>query len=124
MMANLFLLILISVFLSAVGQVILKIGVEDVGLARLSANESLSNAIIAALINPWVLLGLLTYGSAAVVWLFVLARSDVTFAYPFLGLAFVITIGLGIVVLDEHVTLLRTVGTLLVVAGLALVARS
>jgi len=123
-MATLILLILTSVILSAVGQVILKIGVEDVGLAGLSASESLLNTIFAALLNPWVLLGLLTYGSAAVVWLFVLARSDVTFAYPFLGLAFVLTIGLGIIVLDEQVTLLRTAGTLLVVAGLALVARS
>jgi len=123
-MATLILLILTSVILSAVGQVILKIGVEDVGLANLSANESLLDTIFAALLNPWVLLGLLTYGSAAIVWLFVLARSDVTFAYPFLGLAFVLTIGLGIIVLDEQVTMLRTTGTLLVVAGLALVARS
>ena len=123
-MVMLILLILTSVILSAVGQVILKIGVEDVGLASLSANNSLYSSIVAALLNPWVLLGLFTYGSAAIVWLFVLSKADVTFAYPFLGLAFVITMALGMVVLGEQVTMLRIVGTLLVVGGLTLVAMS
>ena len=123
-MTTLILLILSSVVLSAVGQVILKVGVEKVDLAGLTESVSVVSAALTALLNPWVALGLVTYGSAAVVWLFVLSRADVSFAYPFLGLAFVMTTALGVVFLGEHVSALRMIGTALVIGGLVLVAMS
>ena len=55
--------------------------------------------------------------------LLVLRRLDVTFVYPFVGLGFILTMFLGAWLLSEPVTGTRIVGTLLVVAGVALIAR-
>jgi len=73
--------------------------------------------------SPYVMGGLALYGFGAIVWLFVLARLDVTTAYPFVGLGFILTMILGALFLGEVLTPSKVVGTLLVTAGVVLVAR-
>lgn len=125
MTIKILLLILFSVTLSAAAQIALKFGVSKTEAIRPAAESlSLLSSLLAYGSNGYVLLGLLTYGVGAVVWLLVLARLDVTQAYPFVGLGFVVTMILGVVLLHESVTLPRVVGTLLVVLGVSLVARS
>jgi multidrug transporter EmrE-like cation transporter len=73
--------------------------------------------------NPWVWLGFALYGCGALLWLGVLAKIDVSQAYPFVGLGFLLTSLFGITVLGETFSLTRGLGTLLVLAGVILVAR-
>jgi drug/metabolite transporter (DMT)-like permease len=114
-------LIVTSVFMSACAQILLKLGVvtrpeaQDVGLL---------SRTIGMLLNPWVLGGLGLYSLGAIVWLFVLSRVDVTYAYPFMGLGFIATMALGVTVLGEQVNTGRLLGTLIVVIGIVCVARS
>jgi len=125
MTPKILLLILFSVTLSAVAQIALKFGVSKVEAMRPAADPmGLLSTLLAYGGNGYVLLGLLTYGVGAVVWLLVLARLDVSQAYPYVGLGFIVTMILGILLLQESVTLPRVIGTLLVVAGVSLVARS
>jgi multidrug transporter EmrE-like cation transporter len=57
-----------------------------------------------------------------VVWLFVLARVDVSVAYAFVALGFFLTMTLGVLLLGEALTLAKVAGILLVVFGVWLVA--
>lgn len=59
-----------------------------------------------------------------VVWLAVLAKVEVTMAYPFVGLGFLVTLALGVLLLGETMSLTRVIGTLLVVLGVVLTAQS
>ncbi|MBF5095572.1 EamA family transporter [Azospirillum sp. INR13] len=59
-----------------------------------------------------------------VVWLAVLAKVEVTMAYPFVGLGFLVTLALGVLLLGESMSLTRLIGTLLVVLGVVLTAQS
>ena len=52
-----------------------------------------------------------------------LSRVEISFAYPFLGLSFVLITLWGHFVLGEAVTVWRVSGVLLICAGVALVAR-
>lgn len=118
-----FLLILVSVAMSAMAQVLLKTGVSqgDVHLSLEHQAWTASAWLVAT--NPWVLGGLLLYFLSAAVWLLVLARVELSFAYPFVGLGFILTMFLGWWLMGDNVGFLRVVGTLLIAAGVVLIAR-
>lgn len=116
------LLIVVSVLMSAVAQIVLKAGMSAPTVTSALAGESRVMALVTALTNPIVLAGLTIYFLSAVVWLLVLARVDVSFAYPFVGLGFVVTMLLGWLVHGEILTLGRVAGTLLIGLGVVLIA--
>jgi len=58
-----------------------------------------------------------------VFWLGVLAKIDVSIAYPFVGLGFILTALFGVFLLGEAFTVIRFVGTCLVVLGIILVTQ-
>jgi drug/metabolite transporter (DMT)-like permease len=72
--------------------------------------------------NLHIVLGLGMYVAGAGLWLLVLSRADISLAYPFVGLGFVLTMLLGWLFLGEQVGLTRVIGTFLVVAGVYLIA--
>ncbi len=114
-------LILLSVGLSAIAQMLLKIGVDRSGAA--SQGESASG-LFTMLMSPMVIGGLGLYGIGAMVWLFVLGKAPLSLAYPFVGIGFILTAALGMFVLDEGMSTGRIAGTLLIALGCVLVARS
>jgi multidrug transporter EmrE-like cation transporter len=56
-------------------------------------------------------------------WLGVLARVEVSLAYPFVGLGSILTSLLGIFVLGESFSVIELVGICLVVLGIVLVTQ-
>lgn len=118
-------LILASVSLSALAQITLKHGVTvGGGLAAAGQDGGVLGALLALLGNGYVMLGLVMYAASAVVWLLVLARLDVSVAYPFVGLGFVLTMLFGYLFFGEPVGLARIAGTMLVVAGVVIISRT
>ncbi len=114
-------LILVSVTLSAIAQLLFKLGVSSVAETR---GLSIAGKLLVTLISPAVFAGLTIYGIGTVVWLAALARTPLSQAYPFVGLGFLLTAVFGHVFLSEEFGMLRIVGTIFVVAGIALIARS
>jgi drug/metabolite transporter (DMT)-like permease len=119
-------LILVSVTLSAVAQLTLKHGINQVtahGAHPLSLKDPAGTASrIVSDIGIW--LGLLTFGVSAVVWLVVLSRASLSFAYPFASLTYVIILVFDRYVLGQQITAPRYAGVALIVAGIVLVSRT
>lgn len=115
------LLILSSVGLSVLAQVALKYGMSQPYIQMALGQGGLTAAWL-VITNMYVFLGLFMYGCGAMLWLLVLARLDVSMAYPFVGLGFIFTMLLGFFVLGEAVSVMRVVGTLLITAGVVLVS--
>jgi drug/metabolite transporter (DMT)-like permease len=115
-------LILLSVSMSAFAQILLKTGLPSG--TRILTDSGIIPAVARVLINPWIAGGLGLYFLGAIVWLFVLARSEVSYAYPFVSFGFILTMLLGAGLLGEQVGLSRAFGTVLIVAGIICVARS
>jgi multidrug transporter EmrE-like cation transporter len=114
-------LILISVGLSALAQISFKFGISaawshPVGAGGVAAE--LTNSIF----TPGVLLGLGLYGLGTLLWLTALSRVDVSQAYPFVGLGFVLTAILGYMCFGEPLTAERIAGIFVVIGGVWLVA--
>jgi len=113
-----------AVALAAGGQLSLKTGMSQVGrIGEESFNQVIS--IIGRVIStPMVWIGLVLYGLAAVLWLIVLSRENLSFAYPIFGSTYLIIVFLSWVVLREEVSLLRWLGASFIALGVFLVARS
>ncbi len=118
-------LILFSVSLSAVAQLMLKVGVERADVTgKVAETVPVFSKLLSMLVSPFVLLGLATYALGTIVWLFVLAKSPLSVAYPFVGAGFILTALLGAMVLNENLSALRICGIIMIAIGCALVARS
>jgi uncharacterized membrane protein len=116
-------LALASIALSVLAQFALKVGMTQPGIQTVLSQPLSLRTAQEVLSNVFILGGLALYGLGAVVWLGVLARWDVSKAYPLVGLGFALTVILG-VVLGENVTTPRAVGVALICIGVVLVGRS
>ena len=116
-------LIMLDVALNVTGQLSLKYGMSKLGNFALSLN-TLPPVFFHAALNPFVLLGLLCYGLGFMVWLVVLAKAEVSYAYPLISLGYVFTAILARLLIGEAVSLTRMTGILVICVGVFLVARS
>ncbi len=116
-------LIMLDVALNVVGQLSLKYGMSKLGNFALSVS-TLPPVFLQAAFNPFVLLGLLCYGLGFMVWLVVLAKAEVSYAYPLISLGYVFTAILARLLIGEAVSLTRMTGILVICVGVFLVARS
>ena len=119
---SIFALVVFSVGCSALAQIALKHGMAQTSVQVALGSDALLPIAVAIISNPFVVGGLMLYGGSAVVWLFVLARLDVSVAYPFVALGFLITMALGCFLLGEDLTVRKVLGTLVVMLGVYLVA--
>lgn len=114
---------LLSIALSVAAQFCLKAGMSSPGMKLALSAPATAQSLVTILTNGGVLGGFALYGLGAVVWLSVLAQWDVTKAYPLVGLGFLLTTVVG-VMLGEQVGWLRVAGVLLISAGVWMVAQS
>lgn len=117
-------LILASVLVGVLGQLFLKAGVAKLGTIGGEALSNLPHLVGTVATTPQILIGLAFYGLGAAMWIVVLSRVDLSLAYPMLGLGYVIVLLTSWLVFGEAVTPLRWAGTIMIVAGVVLVARS
>jgi len=116
-------LILLTVTLSACAQLALKIGVTKPQMAS-AMQSGIVDALIGAMLSPFIWVGLIIYGLSVAMWLWVLAKVDLSIAYPFVGVSFLITMAFGYFLLNENVTPMRILGTVLIASGCVLVGKS
>jgi drug/metabolite transporter (DMT)-like permease len=116
-------LITLDVALNVTGQLSLKHGMNKLGNFAVSLN-TLPAVFFQAAFNPYVLLGLLCYGLGFMVWLIVLAKAEVSYAYPLISLGYVFTAILARLLIGEAVSVTRMAGILVICLGVFLVARS
>ncbi|MEK7110953.1 MAG: EamA family transporter, partial [Patescibacteria group bacterium] len=107
---------------AAIGQMILKIGMTQVG--ELKFSDGLINIFSRTFTNLYVLGGLAFFGVNALLWLVVLSREKLSFAYPMVAFAYIVTILLSKFVLHEDIPLLRWAGLSVIIVGILMIAKS
>jgi drug/metabolite transporter (DMT)-like permease len=124
MTTHVLLLILTSVSLTSFAQIVLKAGMSDTTVLNALDAGMGWPAVWSIATQPLVVGGLLLYFGAAFVWLLVLARVQVSLAYPFVGLGFVLTMLLGWAIHGDSLSVARVAGTLIISLGVVILARS
>ena len=116
-------LVFISIMLNSVGQLLFKIGMNQIGLFEFSLNNVLGLAL-KVLVSPALMGGLLLYFLSTGVWFLVLSRAEISYVYPLISLSYIVTAAGAYFFLHEHVSPTRLLGTLIIIIGVVLVCRS
>lgn len=115
--------ILFSILTNFFSQIMLKKGMTDLPKFDLNASSVLAS-VFTILFNPWVFFGLAMMVVSMGSHLLVLSRVELSFAYPFIGLSFVLITAWGYFVLGEQVNALRVAGVGCICLGVVLVSQS
>jgi drug/metabolite transporter (DMT)-like permease len=118
------LLALVSICMSAVAQVLFKVAMSAAPMRAAIADGSAGAVAKAVVLSPGVMGGLGLYGLGTVLWLGVLSRAELSQAYPFVGLSFVLTAIFGAILFHDTLSPSRIAGIAAIVAGVWLVGRS
>jgi drug/metabolite transporter (DMT)-like permease len=114
-------LILISVSLNAGAQILMRKGMLQVG--EVSSDFSLLKALPLMISNIFLWLAFCCYGLSIVLWMAVLSRVEVSFAYTFSSLGYTLVAVMGVFFLGEHISITRIAGIAVVCLGVILVAK-
>ena len=107
-------LLLLTPIMIAVGQVLFKLT-----STRLTAESGTPFYSVA--LNPLFLLALAIYGSATLLWIYVLKVVPLSYAYSFMALTFVLVPLMAAFFLKEPLTVKYAIGACLIIAGLFVV---
>jgi multidrug transporter EmrE-like cation transporter len=115
-------LVLISVLLGVFGQLSLKQGMRKVGNFELE--YFFTTKAFDILKEEFIILGIICYAIASLIWLVVLSKAELSFAYPLLAIGYVLIAIFSKFLFDENVTFVRFLGILLISAGVFLLLKS
>jgi drug/metabolite transporter (DMT)-like permease len=117
------LMIWLSVILSAVAQVLLKQGLNNVR-SRTGANSSPATLIVAVATQAWVWLWGVCFVFATGLWLLGLQKLDLSYAYPLLSVGYILVNLLSAIFFHERVDGMRWVAVAVISVGVVLIAGS
>jgi multidrug transporter EmrE-like cation transporter len=114
---------MLGVLLNAAAQVFLKEGMRRIGhFEFVWANIMPITVQVAG--NIFVLSGLLCYVISVAVWLLVLSRVEVSFAYPLLSVGYIVNAVAGYYLFNENLSMTRITGILIICVGVYFVTKS
>ena len=113
-------LVLLSVFLSVAGQLFLKTGMGRIGPLGLDGGPV--RAVLGIARQPFVWGGLALYGVGTFFWLIALSRVQLSYAYPFLSLSYVLVLLSSWIVFREEMSWWRLGGVVAICLGVYAVA--
>ncbi len=118
-----FMLILLGVFLNACAQLLLKAGMLQIGHFQFSY-ANLIPIGLKVMGNFPIIAGLTAYVVSVVVWLLVLSRVEVSYAYPLLSIGYIVNAAAAYYFFGEDLSMLRISGIFVIILGVYLVSRS
>jgi multidrug transporter EmrE-like cation transporter len=111
--------IFLTIFFTVFGQLLIK--------WQMSGAGTLPDPIVQKVIflfrmftNLWVVSSFVAAFLAALCWMAALTKFDLSHAYPFMGLTFVLVLLLSRLLFSEPITVLKVVGVLLILIGIAI----
>lgn len=114
-----YLYVLITIILVIYGQIAVKQGVGALLASGISVKTSgLPVFIIKALLNPWVLSGFVSAFLGALVWLLVLQHLELSRAYPFVAMIFVLMPFACWIALGEGISPGKIIGSGIIALGI------
>jgi multidrug transporter EmrE-like cation transporter len=106
-----------SVLCTVYGQIVVKWQVGKAGALPAAFSEKIP-FLFKLVLNPWIMSGMVGGFLALLCWLAAMTKFDLSYAYPFMSLAFVLVLILSAVLFHEAVTTPKVLGVLLIIAGI------
>ncbi|WP_019424796.1 EamA family transporter [Paenibacillus sp. OSY-SE] len=110
------LLLFMNITMLVAGQVLFKMGLDRMGGVTLVTSWK-------ALFIPHILVGLVLYALATLVWFVVLSRMSLSTAYPISSLAYVFGMIVALIVFNEPVSITKWIGAGIIIFGVILISK-
>ena len=114
-------LILLSVLLNCAAQLLIRKGMlieGEVGMRNMLSHVG------SMITNLWLWGAMLCYALSILLWMSVLSKVEVSYAYPFLSVGYVVSAVAGYVLFNENLSPVRIAGIIVICAGVILISRS
>ena len=72
-------------------------------------------------ITPWLWLAIICEGLAFVLWMQILAKHDLSKAFPLSAIGYVLVLGSGWLIFNEEIKLMQIIGSLFIMLGVYLI---
>ena len=111
-----YLLITLNIILLVAGQMLWKQGMLNY------TYTGIINLIKFAF-TPYIFIGLIVYGLATIIWLYLLKTAEFSLIYPLQSLAYIIGVIAACIIFKENVSIIRWTGIAIIFLGVILVAK-
>ena len=112
-----YLYVFLTIVLTVYGQVVIKWQVVAAGAFPVATGERIV-FLAKLLVNPWILSALAAALLAAVSWMAAMTRLDLSHAYPFTSLSFVLVLLFSALIFHEPVTVPKLAALVLICLGI------
>lgn len=114
-------LILLSVLLNCAAQLLIRKGMLIEGEVGM---QNMLSHVGSMITNVWLWGAMLCYALSIFLWMSVLSKVEVSYAYPFLSVGYVVSAVAGYVLFNENLSPIRIAGIIVICIGVILISRS
>ena len=114
-------LILLSVLLNCAAQLLIRKGMLIEGEVGM---QNMLSHVGSMITNVWLWGALLCYALSIFLWMSVLSKVEVSYAYPFLSVGYVVSAVAGYALFNENLSPIRIAGIIVICIGVILISRS
>lgn len=107
---------LFSILLGATGQFLFRVGMLHYG--RVSV-ENIWQQFFQIVFTPAIFTGFLCFGISSILWLVVISKWELSYAYPMVAFGYVLAIFYGTFFLHESINFFKFFGSALILIGIA-----
>lgn len=108
---------LISIFLGATGQFLFRLGMLHYGRVTV---QNIWRQLLGIIFTPAIFAGFFCFGVSSILWLVVISKWELSYAYPMVALGYVLAIFYGAFFLHEGVNFPKLVGSGLILIGISI----
>jgi len=114
-------LILLSVLLNCAAQLLIRKGMLVEGEVGM---QNMLSHVGSMITNVWLWGAMICYALSIFLWMSVLSKVEVSYAYPFLSVGYVVSAIAGYALFNENLSPIRIAGIIVICIGVILISRS
>ncbi len=114
-------LILLSVLLNCAAQLLIRKGMLIEGEVGM---QNMLSHVGSMITNVWLWGAMICYALSIFLWMSVLSKVEVSYAYPFLSVGYVVSAVAGYALFNENLSPIRIAGIIVICIGVILISRS
>lgn len=118
-----YLYIFLTIAFTVYGQIVLKWRMDMKGQLPVAFNDKIQ-FMMHAYMDPWVISGFVVAFMASLTWSMAITKFQLSQAYPFMSLSYVVVFILSVFLFNEEVNLAKIIGCVLVLLGIIVIARA
>jgi drug/metabolite transporter (DMT)-like permease len=111
-----------TVLFTVYGQLVVKWQVANAGTLPLAMGDRI-RFLLGLLFNPWIMSGVVAGFLAMLCWMAAMTKFELSYAYPFMSLAFLLVLILSAVLFHEAITAPKVFGLALIIIGIIVASR-